>query len=192
MPTLILLIGSAVFTAGAVIATRAASLMWRCLRASRWPTTTATLLEAEDQDISGAEDTTHRIRVRYTFEVGGASYEGNTLHPCYSGGSRFGKAHLELLAVLHPGQRYRVHYNPDQLDQPGQSMLSAGFHLKSVFPLLFGMELLLFATGLLAEFGWASTLGPSWFYLFGITFALILLVLLMSSDRFAARILRIP
>jgi hypothetical protein len=28
-------------------------------------------------------------------------------------------------------------------------MLSAGFHLKSVFPLLFGMELLLFATGLL-------------------------------------------
>ena len=102
MPTLILLIGSAVFTAGAVIATRAASLMWRCLRASRWPTTTATLLEAEDQDISGAEDTTHRIRVRYTFEVEGASYEGNTLHPCYSGGSRFGKAHSELLAVLHP------------------------------------------------------------------------------------------
>ena len=189
MPTLILLIGFAVFTAGAVIATRAVSLMWRCLRASRWPTTTATLLEAEDQDISGAEDTTHRIRVRYTFEVGGTSYEGNTVHPCYRGGSRFGKAHSELLAVLHPGQRYRVHYNPDQ---PGQSMLSAGFHLKSVFPLLLGMELLVFATGLLAEFGWASTLGPSLFYLFGITFALILLVLLMSSDGFAARILRIP
>jgi hypothetical protein len=127
--------------------------------------------------------------VRYTFEIEGISYEGSTIHPCYDGGSRFGKAHSELLAVLHPGQRYRIHYNPDQ---PGESMLSAGFHLKSVFPLLLGMELLLFATRLLAEFGWASTLGPSLFYLFGITFALILLVLLMSSDRFAARILRIP
>ena len=189
MPTLVLLIGFAVFTAGTIIATRAGRLMWRCLQASRWPTTTATLLEAEDHDISGAEDTTHRIRVRYTFEVGGASYEGSTIHPCYDGGSRFGNAHSELLAVLHPGQRYRVHYN---LDQPGQSMLSAGFHLKSVFPLLLGMELLFFATGLLTEFGGGSTLGPSVFYLFGITFALILLALLMSSDRFAARILRIP
>lgn len=189
MATLVSLMGFAIFVAGTVIATRAVRSIWRCIQASRWPATTATLLVTEDQDISGAEDANHRIQVRYVYEVESASYEGNTLHPCYSGGSRFGKAHAELLALLQTGQRYRVHYDPDR---PDQSMLSAGFHLRSVFPLLFGLELMLFATGILTEFAQDSTWGTGLFLLFGVNFAMMLLVLLMGSDRFAPRILRIP
>ena len=177
------------FLLGTVIATRAARRIWRCVQASRWPTTTATLLVTEDQDISGPEDANHLIRVRYIYQVESASYEGNTLHPCYSGGSRFGKAHAELLALLQTGQRYQVHYDPDR---PDQSTLSAGFHLRSIFLLLFGLELMLFATGILTKFARGSTWGTGLLLLFGVNFAMMLLVLLMDYDRFTSRIRRIP
>jgi len=185
MPVLVTLVCAAVFTAGLVIMTRSAGLMWRCRQASRWPSTSAILLEVEDQDILGPEDTNHRIRVRYTYEVDGQRHEGNLIHPCYTGGSRFGQAHSKLLAVLKPGQRYRVRYNRNR---PDESMLSAGFHLHSIFPLLVGIQALLLAAGLMAELG--LNLGLGLFLPFGINFALILLVLLLSRDRFASRIIR--
>ncbi|NBP23271.1 MAG: DUF3592 domain-containing protein [Proteobacteria bacterium] len=89
MPVVIILVCVAVFITGTILAIRSGGLIMRCLQASHWPTTTAMLLEAEDQDLSGAEDTHHRIRVHYTYDVAGTRYEGHLIHPCYGGGSRF-------------------------------------------------------------------------------------------------------
>ena len=69
MPVVIILVCVAVFITGTILAIRSGGLIMRCLQASHWPTTTAMLLEAEDQDLSGAEDTHHRIRVLYTYDV---------------------------------------------------------------------------------------------------------------------------
>jgi hypothetical protein len=54
--------------------------------------------------------------------------------------------------------------------------------------LLLGIQALLLAAGLMAELG--LNLGLGLFLPFGINFALILLVLLLSRDRFASRIIR--
>lgn len=188
MPALILMACAALFIAGFVMATRSARLIWGCLRASHWPTATAVLLSVDDQDVSGPEDTNHRIRVCYTFEVDGKCHEGNVIHPCYAGGSRFGAAHSELLKVLQPGRCFRVRYNPDQ---PVQSMLSAGFHLRSVVPLLLGVELLLFSTALPTRFGSSPAVGNSLFFLGGCNLISILMVLLIGSERFASRIIQL-
>lgn len=189
MPLVVLVVCFAAFAAGAVIALRAANLIRRSLQASRWPTTVATLLMAQDQDVSGAEDTNHRINVRYSYEVEGLAHEGNTLHPCYGGGSRFGPAHSELVAVLQPGQRYRIHHHPDRTEQ---SMMSAGFHLLSVIPLSVGLELMLLATAVPMRFGQSPRLGDGLMVLGGLLGGLMLVVLLIGSDRFAPRIVRIP
>ena len=188
MPAFVLMACAALFIAGFVMVTRSACLIWGCLRASRWPTATATLLSVADQDVSGPEDTNHRIRVCYTFEVGGKCHEGTVIHPCYAGGSRFGAAHSELLTVLQPGRRVRVRYNPDQ---PDQSMLAAGFHLRSVVPLLLGVEILLFSTALPTRFGSIPGLGTSLFFLGACNLALILVVLLIGSERVASRITQV-
>lgn len=189
MPTFVLMACAALFIAGLVVATRSVCLIWGCLRASRWPSATATLLSVADQDVSGPEDTNHRIQVCYTYEVDGKRHEGNVIHPGYTGGSRFGTAHSELLTLLQAGRYFRVHYNPDQ---PGRSMLSAGFHLRSVVPLLLGLELLLFSIALATRFGGRPALGTSLFFLGGFNFGLILLVLLIGSERFASRIVQLP
>ncbi|MBM3902808.1 MAG: DUF3592 domain-containing protein [Verrucomicrobia bacterium] len=189
MPLFVLMVCATLFLAGLAMTTRSGCLIWSCLRASRWPTATARLLSVDDQDVSGPEDTNHRIRVCYDYEVDGECHEGNVIHPCYAGGSRFGTAHSELLTVLHPGRHVRVRYNPDQ---PDQSMLSAGFHLRSVVPLLLGLELLLFSTAIPTRFGWSPALGTSLFLLCGCNLALILLVLLIGSERFASGIVPMP
>ena len=189
MPVVIILVCVAVFITGTILAIRSGGLIMRCLQASHWPTTTAMLLEAEDQDLSGAEDTHHRIRVLYTYDVAGTRYEGDLIHPCYGGGSRFSHAHSELLAALQPGQRYRVYHHRDR---PDLSMLSSGFHLRSAFPLGLAMQMMLLGGGLLAEYGLDANPGAWLRILFGFNSALILLILLIGSDRFASRITRIP
>ena len=54
------------------------------------------------------------------------------------------------------------------------------------------MELMFFATGIPTKFAQGSTWGTGLLLLFGINSAMMLLVLLMGSDRFASRIRRIP
>lgn len=189
MPVFLILVCLAVFTTAAVLTIHSASLIWRSLEALRWPMTTAILLEVEDQDVSGAEDTHHRIRVRYTYEIEGTRYEGNLIHPCYSGGSRFGNAHSELLSVLQPGQRFWVHHHRDH---PDCSMLSAGLHLRSAFPLVLAIQMMLLGGGLATLLGLPEN-SSDWLRIpFGFNCALLLLILLIGSDRFAPRIIRIP
>lgn len=71
MPLFVLMVCATLFLAGLAMTTRSGCLIWSCLRASRWPTATATLLSVDDQDVSGPEDTNHRIRVCYAYEVDG-------------------------------------------------------------------------------------------------------------------------
>ena len=119
----------------------------------------------------------------------GVRHEGKTVHPCYVGGSRFSKGHLDLLELLQPGHQYRVRYNPRRHED---STLSASFQFGSIFPLLMGIELILFAAALMAQFGAGSTLGRPLFILCGFNLVLMLVVLLMGRGFTLSGITRIP
>lgn len=185
MPLLVVSACVVVIVIGLVVAIRATGPIWRSLRASRWPEVTGVLLEVEDQDVSGPEDTQHRIRVLYRYEVDGRCYEGTVIHPAYQGGSRFGKAHLELLELLRSGERYRVRYRPDRADQ---STMSAGFHLRSLGHFLIGTQWSVVGSAMLAYFGMGSAIGQGLFSLAGMNLLFLLVILLISSERFASRI----
>lgn len=187
MSPVVLLFCIAVLAAGVLILTKSAGVIWHCQQSSRWPTTPGTLLEVEDQDLSGPEDTYHRIRVRYTYVVEGVCHEGTSIHPGYVGGSRYSTAHSALLAVLQPGQQYRIHYNRSR---PDESTLAAGLHLPSMLPLLIGIQLVLFAAAMMAEFGMDSGWGSPLFVLCGVHFGATLLLLLIGRDRISSRITR--
>ncbi len=96
---------------------------------------------------------------------------------------------MAIPALLQPGQRYRVYHHRDR---PDLSMLSAGFHLRSAFPLGLAMQMMLLGGELVTELGLDANPGDWLRILFGFNSALILLILLIGSDRFASRITRIP
>ena len=112
------------------------------------------------------------------------------------------------LDVIHAGSRTIARFGPGTLvlsaekaiSTPGTYDAATPPHLaagrddrvRSIFPLLFGLELMFFATGIPTKFARGSTWGTGLLLLFGINSAMMLLVLLMGSDRFASRIRRIP
>lgn len=84
---------------------------WAAVRESRsWPTTQGTILRTEITSWQGAQDTMYEPLVRYTYEVGGQSYESERV--------RFGKfweTEEGARAILdrYPlGGSVEVHYNP--------------------------------------------------------------------------------
>lgn len=191
MPLIAILIPLAVVLIGLLTTIRSASRVLLSMRASRWPQTVATLLEVEDRDVSGPEDTTHEIRVRYSYILDGCEHEGRTIHPCYHGGSRFGSAHHNLLMKLRSGHRLVVYYNPAR---PDQSTLTTGLHSHSWIPFLIGTVWTFSGAAFLLVFGMQRTihLWSLYGYGFGGLVAVILLLLLLGRSDFASRITLLP
>lgn len=125
---------------------------YRSSRASRWPTVSGNIAELELEDDSTGESTTYEVKVRYTYAVDGAEYEGTRLAFGYLGSSER-PGHDEIYQRLKNATTVEVRYNPTD---PAVSCLSFGLHRSIVFLLLFAAVWLAFITGFVALWWVAS------------------------------------
>lgn len=114
------------------------------IRAKRWPHTHATIEESQIVRVSQTQDRGHFVQVRYLYEVGGISHEGNSIHPCYG---RMDYNPSSTLYELKRGNTVRVYHDPNC---PSRSTLSVGFHLASLLPVLGGLFAIVPALGFAA------------------------------------------
>jgi hypothetical protein len=66
--------------------------------------------------------------------------------------------------------------------------MSAGFHLRSLVHFLIGTQWCVVGGAMLAYFGMGSAIGQGLFSLAGMNLLFLLVILLISSERFAPRI----
>jgi|GEM_PF-1682507 len=157
------------------------------VRARRWPQAIGQLVSVEDKTSSNGE--TQEILVRYAYRVGSRNHEGHIIHPCYSGGPRFGTSHENLKALLRPGLRVRVSF---QSEQPDRSMISTGFYSSTAIALFVGVDLVAIGSFFPLTFWFHSVSGSTWGYGLGAPWIVLFGLMLFGSDDFASGITVIP
>jgi hypothetical protein len=105
------------------------------IRAQEWPHTHAKIKRACTVPDSSAPDRGEHVEVRYLYEVHGATYEGNIIHPCYPRRTPVYRAFV-IWEKARGGRDARVSYDPQQ---PSRSTLSTGFYPVSLLPILGGL-----------------------------------------------------
>jgi hypothetical protein len=125
-------------------------------RAAHWPYTTGTVLGVESK---AGDEATREVVVRYSYTVGGETYEGTRVHPAYTGGrSDDEKAHEGLEAVLAAGKKVRVYYRGDR---PATSTLAVGFFSCSLALVFGGFIFAAMPAGLLVMAAYAAEDGTA-------------------------------
>jgi hypothetical protein len=133
---------------GVLLLVVSARAIWLGCRASSWPHTTATMLDAElKMTESSGEDssTTWEVLVRYEYWVEGSRYEGKRIHPAYLGSSSL-RPHAKLHDLLQPPRRVRVYY---RAERPEESTLSVGFYSQTLAVFFVGLVFTAFGGGIL-------------------------------------------
>ncbi len=112
------------------------------IQASHWPQVAGKITSVTSKDTSDSESNSREIIVRYTYQVAGLEYEGNTIHPTYSSSS-LEKAHQSLESLLRSSSEVQVYYDRTK---PSRSTLSVGFYSGSLT--LVSAGFIFFAAGL--------------------------------------------
>lgn len=121
-------------------------------RARTWPTTQGTVESCEMEESSDSDGSTWEAKVKYSYSVGGARYEGERIAFGYSASS--GRdAHQEIFDKLSGAESVLVRYDPVD---PSDAVLSYGLNRGTVFLLVFGATWLLFVTGFTVLFATSS------------------------------------
>lgn len=131
-----------------------AGKIWKGMAARAWPQVDGVITSVTNKVTKDSDGDSRELLVRYSYEVGGESFEGRTLHPAYVKSS-METTHEGFEKILGPGTRVRVYYRQGA---PGDSTLSTGFY-SGTLPLLFG-GLIFFGAGV-------GFLGAFWFILAG-------------------------
>ena len=142
---------------GARIIIRQAQRIILGIRATDWPHALAKIKHSRMVPLSSTQDRGEKVEVRYLYEVNGATYEGNTIHPCYPGKTSDRHA-SDTWERVRGVPNVRVSYDSRQ---PSHSTLSTGFYLSSLFPIFGGLFMIVPGTGvvtwLLFKFaGWQA------------------------------------
>lgn len=145
VPILLTLLASVFVLAGFFFLYGALSNLLKSHRTSSWPTATAALTSVELKRNAASKRTTYEADVRYTYRVGGQSYEGSTLSVGY-GGSSDASAHEALVRKLESARTVVVRYNPDA---PAESVLIPGISRAHWFLLAFSLTWLVAVIGMI-------------------------------------------
>jgi hypothetical protein len=128
--------------------------MSRSTEAGTWPTAPGTIDACEMTTNPGDGDggPTYQVQVKYTYNVNGKEYTGDTLAFGYTASSGQ-EVHEEILAELQQAKTVEVRYDPFD---PQVSVLSYGVHRSIQFTLVFAVTWLLFVVGFTAIWWVAS------------------------------------
>lgn len=120
--------------------------------ARTWPTVWGRVESCELTSSSDSDGTTYRAVARYSYTVGGVSYEGSRIAFGYSGSSG-DAAHREIVGRLSSAKAVRVRYDPKK---PSRAVLSCGLNRSILFTLIFGVTWLFFVSGFTLLWGVVS------------------------------------
>ncbi len=116
---------------------------YRGHQALSWPTVEGRLEACHLKEKSDSDSTTWEVNVRYSYSVAGQEFEGQRLAFGYSASSAH-EAHKGIYEKLKSASVVTIRYQPDN---PGDSVLAAGFNRSTFMVLAFAVTWLLFTTG---------------------------------------------
>jgi hypothetical protein len=115
----------------------------RSTEAASWPSTLGTITSCDLESHSDGDGTTHQVRVKYLYQVGGREFTSQVIAFGYAASSGQ-EVHQEILDKLKSATTVEVRYAPYD---PQTSVLSYGFHRSLQFTLAFAITWLLFVIG---------------------------------------------
>lgn len=92
----------------------------KAMLAKRWPIAKAQLTDIELDECAGQDGDGQEVLVRYTYQVRGKSYEGQTISFGY-GSTSSSDYHRRIYDLLKDRQTLRIYYNPRN---PHESVIS--------------------------------------------------------------------
>ncbi len=134
---------------GAVLLWSGFTSLKRAMDAENWPTTFAQVKRVELKEETDSENSrTYAVEVEYTYQVGGHTYNGNTLNDGYSGSSGY-EQHRKLFEKIRSAKTLEVRFNPEK---PQESSIAYGLSRSHYISLSFSITWSLGIIGFIAIF----------------------------------------
>lgn len=111
--------------------------------AKNWPTTKGKIESCSIEENSDSDGTTYKVVADYSYQVNSINYQNNQIAFGYSSSSGE-EAHLEIFNKIKKAKLINVRFEPSN---PGNSVLSFGFHRSIQLTFAFAITWLAFVFG---------------------------------------------